>query len=84
MRNMYWGQQLLFIMELVMVCCRDKNWYSHLDIPMDLCLDMMKVSNFASLMVNFLYLYQMMDTHLEFMFDLVFILIGLISWVVLR
>ena len=36
---------MVFLVELIIVCLRDQNWESHLDLLIELCLNLMKVYN---------------------------------------
>ena len=59
-----------------MECSRVQHWESHSDLPMMKCLDLMKVSNVALLMVKCLALYLevQMESHLGLMKKLICIL----------
>ena len=64
---------MVFLVEIVMLCLRDKRKSSHLDLPLELCFTLMKASKYALLLVNCLVLQSdsMMDTQLGLMKKLI-------------
>ena len=68
----YWTTLVVFLMGLNIVLLMGQHWVSHLDIQIELCLTLMKVSKLALLMVSCLVLHfdLIMDTYLGLMKEL--------------